>query len=122
VIGAGGRVAASGPVNVTVIGAPWTTGTAIAFTPLFPSFISTRMGFAHGPASMDGTTTLPGGSLQLVSPITVRTNLGADLPVLFGFVTATLHFVPEPASVVLVAVGLGLLAAGERRRRASRLR
>lgn len=116
VIGAGGRDVATAAVNLTVEGAPWTTGTATIMFP-FTNFITTRMGFAHGPASMDGSTTAPGGSIQLVTPITVWTNLGVDQPSIFGFVTARLQFVPEPASLVLVLVGFGLLAAHARRRR-----
>jgi hypothetical protein len=120
VIGSGGRGVATAAVNVTVEGAPWTTGTAVIVTPFGPSFITTRMGFAHGPASMDGTTTAPGGSIQLVTPITVWTNLGVDQPSIFGFVTATLLIAPEPGTLLLAAGGCYLLGVHARRRRARR--
>jgi len=119
VIGAGGRNVATGYLDVTVEGAPWTTGTAVLFTPFGAGF-ETRMGFARGPLSMDGTTTAPGGSIQLVTPITVWTNVGVDQPSIFGFVTATLQFVPEPTSLALSAVGCALLGWRAHRRRARR--
>lgn len=115
VIGDGGMVAATGPVNVTVVGAPWTNGTASIQLPFFPT-IYTRMGSAHGPASQPGSTALPGGALALVTPIVVRTNIAADQPYVLGFATLTMHFVPEPSTLALGAGGLALLVAAGRRR------
>ena len=115
VVGVGGSAAAAGLVNVTVIGAPWTTGTAAVQLPIF-SVPYTRMGFAHGPASQSGSTAVAGGSLQLVTPIYVSTSLGVDNPFIVAFATLTLHFVPEPSTLVLGAGGLLLLAAAGRRR------
>jgi hypothetical protein len=115
VIGDGGMVAATGPVNVTVVGAPWTNGTASVQLPYFPT-IYTRMGSAHGPASQAGSTAMPGGSLALVTPIYVMTNIAADQPVVFGFATLSMHFVPEPSTLALGAGGLALLVAAGRRR------
>ena len=115
VIGSGGLAVVSGPVNVTVAGAPWTTGTASVQLPFFPTIV-TRMGFAHGPASHTGSTAAPSGSLALVTPIYVSTNISADQPVVFGFATLTMHFVPEPSTLVLGACGLALLVAAGRRR------
>ncbi len=114
VIGVGGLVAATGPVAVTVVGAPWTSGTATAQIPFFTTF--TRMGFAHGPASLTGSTAAPGGSLSLVTPIYVSTNIAADNSIVVGFATLTMHFVPEPSTLALGAGGLLLLVAAGRRR------
>ena len=49
VVGVGGTTYVTGPVNVTVVGAPWTTGTAVIGT-------STVMGYSHGPASQTSST------------------------------------------------------------------
>jgi hypothetical protein len=116
VIGFGGQVAATGAVNLTVQGAPWTTG----FTAIAPPFgsVLTRMGFAHGPASNTSSAATAGGSIQLVTPIVVWTNIGFIQPSIFGFATMTLHFVPEPTTLLLLGGGLVLLtAAGMRTRR-----
>jgi len=117
VIGAGGRSFATGAVNVTVEGAPWTTGTVMNFLPFSP-WTSMRTGFAKGPASLPSSTGAPGGSIQLVTPYVVWTNLGVDQPSVFGFVTTTLHFVPEPATLTLLAGGCLLLGLRARRRAA----
>jgi hypothetical protein len=109
VVGAGGIAVAGtgGPVFVTVIGAPWTTGTAAIGT-------LTRMGFAHGPGSNASSTAVQSGEIRLVTPVFVSTNQGpiAVVPV---FATMTLHFVPEPGTVALLGGGIVLLAATGRR-------
>ena len=61
------------------------------------------------PASATGSTAQVGGSLQLVTPFTIATNIQADGP-LTAFAFLTLRFVPEPASALLVASGLVALA------------
>jgi hypothetical protein len=112
VVGTGGTATAAGAVNVTVIGAPWTTGTAAAGS-------LSAMGFAQGPASAPGSTALASGVLRLVTPIFVSTNLGGGSVVpAFGFLT--LHFVPEPGTLALAGAGLAAVAAAARRRRGGR--
>jgi hypothetical protein len=108
VVGAGGTTWVSGPVNVTVVGAAWTTRTAAIGT-------STVMGYSHGPASQTSSTAQPSGVVQLVTPIFIRTNLGADLAVVPAFAILNLHFVPEPTTLVLLGAGLALTAAIGRR-------
>ena len=115
VVGVGGRSVATGFVNLTVEGAPWTTGTAVNYLPYAPG-ITTRMGFARGPGGHASSTAAASGSIQLVTPFVVWTNIGADQPSIFGFVTATLHFVPEPAPLALLAGGCALLGGRARRR------
>jgi hypothetical protein len=101
VAGGGGHAQVTAAVNLTVLGAAWTTRTAAIGT-------VTRMGFA-GPASNTGA---PSGSLSLVTPIFLSTNIGASAVVpIFGVLT--LHFVPEPATAVFVATGIaGLIMLG----------
>ena len=63
-------------------------------------------GFAHGAASLTGSTGLPGGSLQLVTPIRVTSNQGSELA---AFGRLRVRFLPEPGVSLLLAAGcLGL--------------
>lgn len=109
VVGAGGTVAVSAAVNVTVVGAPWTMGTASVGT-------LTAMGFAQGPGSRASSTAQPSGTIRLVTPIFIGTNLAAQ-PTAAAFGVLTLHFVPEPSTLVLLGGGIAaLVTAGSRRR------
>lgn len=63
VVGQGGTATAEGIVNVTVQGAPWTTGAS--------------SGFAVGPNGQTSSTAQPGGQLNLATPIFISTNIGA---------------------------------------------
>jgi len=101
VIGAGGTAVASGAVDLTVVGAPWAESAVVGS--------STARGFAHGPASATSTTAQASGVRQLVTPILISTSLeGAALIPAFGVLT--LHFVPEPATALLVALALAGVA------------
>jgi hypothetical protein len=111
-VGVGGTTTVSFLVNLTVVGAPWTTGTAAVGT-------VTQMGLAHGAASGTSATAEPAGVVRLVTPVFVSTNIGASavLPV---FAIATLEFAPEPGALALTSGAIaGLIALGVRRRRAS---
>jgi hypothetical protein len=120
VAGLGGTITGVGAVNVTVQGGPWTTGTAsvgiVIGTP-------TAMGFAHGPASGTTSTAQPGGEIQLVTPIRVRTSIAGDGQYLALFGILRLTVVPEPGTGVLLACGVaGLVLSGRhaaRRRHAA---
>jgi hypothetical protein len=110
VVGQGGTATVTGPVSLTVIGAPWTTGTAAIGT-------ITGQGFARGPDGASSTLRAS-GSVRLVTPIFISTNIaGVAVVPAFGFLT--LHFVPEPGTLVLLGAGLvGLVAHGVGRGRA----
>ena len=101
-------VTVSAIVNATAIGAPWTIGTAAIGS-------LTAMGFAHGPASLTSSTAGASGTVQIVTPVFVSTNIGSSAIVpVFGVMS--LHFVPEPGTMLLLAAGFSALALGGRRR------
>jgi hypothetical protein len=109
-VGVGGSQTVAFVVNVTVVGAPWTTGTALVGT-------LTQMGFAHGPASATSSTNAASGVVRLVTPIFVSTSV-APSPVVPAFGILRLHFVPEPGTLLLLAGGIAVLArVGFHRRR-----
>jgi hypothetical protein len=67
---------------------------------------------------VNGLTAGGAGTLVLVTPVRLITNIAGTIPV-FG--TLTLTYVPEPSTALLLGSGvLALAAAGERRRRLRR--
>ena len=101
---------------------PWTIGTAsVVNQTLKGNYITlTRVGFAHGAASGTTSTAADSGVIQLIAPmrtsnagITGNSNPGAN------FTTLTLHFIPEPGLLLLLAsgvLGLGLVARSRMKR------
>jgi hypothetical protein len=128
-VGIGGTLTGMSDVFfVSVEAAPWTvkTGTSIdqITTPMtedgLKTFVTvTAKGFAHGPASLTTSTAQPSGVVQLISPMQVRTNIaqGSNAKVgLFG--RMTIHFIPEPGMLLLLASGVaGLVVLGRSRLR-----
>lgn len=136
VVGIGGRVLDDGR---TISGAGWSTGTVSAYSALAP-----RRNVFHNPgiplpryASEPIATSGTGDSvpstgsfltegnsrfaterITLVSPVSVSVT---GLPSTPLFVRITLHFVPEPTTIVLLGGGVaGLLALGRQRRSRAR--
>ena len=108
-IGLGGTVTGGNPLffNVTVIGAPWTTGTAFV-TSLFGG-TSTQQGFRHGPLSGTGSSAAQGGGVvSLVTPIRVVTDLGLGQS-FSSFARLTVTLVPEPGTALLLGAGVAAL-------------
>jgi len=110
VVGAGGAVSVSTLVNITALGAPWTTATASVGT------ISMK-GFAH---NITNTASASKIDIKLVTPIFISTNIGASAVVPAFSMLEFKGAAPEPA----VALGFGaaittLLALGRQRMRKS---
>ena len=118
--GIGGTATFPGNIAVTMQNAPWTIGQPVmtvhtpnsnALTPTLPG------GFAHGPASLTSSTARPSGVLQLVTVSKVYTSLTGAFPEVPLTGVLTLHFVPEPGTLLLLGIGVAGLAAYGRRKR-----
>ena len=106
VVGAGGAATVATLVNITAIGAPWTTGTAAVGT-------LTINGFRHGPASLTSSTA-DFGEVQLVTPAFLSTNLGGSVVPILGVLDV---YVPEPSTLLLLGSGVaGLLLLARSKR------
>jgi hypothetical protein len=75
-----------------------TPGSTIT-TPVLPG------GFAHGPASLTSSTAQPSGVVQLVTVSKVYTSLTGAFPEVPLIGVLTLHFVPEPGTLLLLGSG-----------------
>jgi hypothetical protein len=96
-----------GGVSITAIGAAWTVGTAAVTGLGGTDLTATAMG-------ANGLTPGGQGTLVLVSPVKVLTNISGAFAI-FG--TLTLTYVPEPNTLLLVALGIAALAAAAPRLR-----
>jgi len=119
--GIGGTATFPGNVRITMAHAPWTIGqpTMTLHTPnsnLETPWIPLPGGFAHGPGSLTSSTAQPGGALQLVTVSKVYTSLLGGWPEAPLIGVLTLHFVPEPGTLLLLGSGVAALALFGRRR------
>jgi hypothetical protein len=117
--GIGGTRTATGAVNITFQDAPWTIGQPVMTIHTPNSTITTPAlpgGFAHGPASLTSSTAQPSGVVQLVTVSKVYTSLTGAFPEIPLTSVLTLHFVPEPGTLLLLGSGIAVLAALDRRR------
>jgi hypothetical protein len=115
-------------INISIEAAPWTIKTKTSVdqitTPMTPGGVKkfvnrTQMGFAHDPSSGTTSTAQPSGVVQLISPMQVRTNLATGSNEKLGlFGILTVHFIPEPGMLLLLASGVaGLVVLGRSRLR-----
>ena len=75
-------------------------------------------GFAHGPASLTSGTAQTSGVVQLVTVSKVYTDLVPAYPEAVMWSVMTLHFVPEPGTLLLLSAGVvGLAVLGRQRHR-----
>jgi hypothetical protein len=117
-VGVGGllTLGGNGTIRISLEAAPWTLATVTgANQTVKGNFITlSRKGFAHGGASATNSSTASNsGVLQLVAPQNLTTvGIVGNSTKMSLFVTMTLHFIPEPGLLLLLAsgvVGLGLL-------------
>jgi hypothetical protein len=108
-----------GKVRMSLVAAPWTLGTATAINQTVAGGFKTltRVGFVHGAGSSNSSTAANSGVIQLVAPTQViSAGISGNSTTVALFSTLTLHFIPEPGLLLLIAsgvVGLGLV--GRRR-------
>jgi len=119
--GIGGTGTFPGTLPITMQNAPWTIGQPVMTLHTPGSTITTPVlpaGFAHGPASLTSSTAQPSGAVQLVTVSKVFTSLTGTTPEAPFIGVLTLHFVPEPGTLLLVGLGaLGLGLYGRRQRK-----
>ena len=115
--GVGGQLTlgAFGSVRISLINDPWTLGQAVgSHQTVEGAFITvSKTGWVHGAASSDSSTATGSGMIQLIAPQQViTTGIAGNASKLTLFGRMTLHFIPEPGLLLLIAsgvVGLGLL-------------
>lgn len=113
VVGKGGNAFATAAVNLTVVGAPWTQGTAAIGA-------ITRKGNAGGVTQMAAGMSTFTNDIELVTPIFVSTNIGASaiVPVFGGLNFMITSTAPEPGTIAAIGAAMvTLVGVGLARRR-----
>ena len=117
-VGVGGllTLGGNGPIRISIQNAPWTLATVSGLNQTVKGGYITlsRVGFVHGPASgSNSSTAANSGVIQLITPQQVTTfGVQGNSNKVANFSTLTLHFIPEPGLLLLIAsgvVGLGLV-------------
>jgi hypothetical protein len=107
----GGFVSSTGGGGtlIRVYGTGWTTGVQTLMAPLttIGGMTSTGNVATVTATGADLRTASGAGTLVLITPIYIRTNLAGDIP---NFATLTLNYVPEPSTLLLVGLGMAGLA------------
>jgi hypothetical protein len=103
-----------GGAAITAFSSGWTAGAATItnITTTTPNNATNPFGTAMA-TGLNGLTPNGGGTLVLVTPIKILTNIAGNLA---AFSTLTLTYVPEPGTLLLLGLGVAGLAALGRRR------
>jgi hypothetical protein len=113
----GGFVSSTGLGGGTLIrvyGTGWTTGSWTLMAPATTISGGTQTPTTATATGADLRTASGAGTLVLITPMFLRSNLaGGDS---LGFATLTLNYVPEPGSLLLVGGGMAGLALRGRKR------
>ena len=117
-VGVGGLLTAggNGAIRISLEAAPWTigSGTAINQTQEGNFKTVTVTGFAHG-AGSGALSAAASGMIQLISPMQITTvNAGDNNESQSVFSILTLHFVPEPGMLLMLASALCFLCLTRR--------
>jgi hypothetical protein len=105
----------NGSIRISLEFAPWTLTTVTGLNQTVKGGFKTlsRVGFVHGAGSTASSTASDSGVIQLIAPQQVDTiGVAGNNTKVALFSTMTLHFIPEPGLLLLIAsgaVGLGLL-------------
>jgi hypothetical protein len=102
-----------GGTIIRVYGTGWTTGMQTLMAPATTVGGGTQTPRTVTATGADLRTASGAGTLVLISPIFLRTNLAGDMP---NFAVLTLNYVPEPSTLLLVGVGIAGLALRGRKR------
>jgi hypothetical protein len=94
-------------------GTGWTTGVQTLMVPATTVGGGTQTPYTVTATGADLRTAGGAGTLVLITPMLIRSNLTPDIPT---FATLTLNYVPEPATLLLVGAGLAGLALHGRKR------
>jgi hypothetical protein len=94
-------------------GTGWTTGVQTLMVPATTVIGGTQTPYTVTATGADLRTAGGAGTLVLITPMLIRSNLTPDIPT---FATLTLNYVPEPNTLLLVGVGIAGLALHGRKR------
>jgi hypothetical protein len=106
-------VTGGGGTILQVYGTGWTTGVQTLMAPATEVGGGTTTPWTGTATGADLRTASGAGTLVLISPLFIRTNIAGDLPT---FATMTLNYVPEPSTLLLVGLGIAGLALRGRRK------
>lgn len=95
--------------RISIEAAPWTLGTVTGLNQTVGGGFKTlsRKGFVHGAGSGNSSTATGSGVIQMITPQRVTTQgLPGNSTQVALFTTLTLHFIPEPGLLLLIASGV----------------